>query len=126
MGLRAIGPLTASKALADQFLNKRSKEQWSQVKMLPPEEQVSVGLTMNQHQAIIAKIVDVVIRHAGCFHVHPKPNLDTMQCAKVIVELLVLFYHAGLAEFLGFQLQQAYSLEPEQVMQFFKLFDSLW
>lgn len=48
-----------------------------------------------------------------------------MQCAKIIVEMLVLIYHAGFSDYLGHYFSQAYSMDAIQVSAFFTLFEGL-
>ena len=62
--------------------------------------------------AIISKIIEVSTLSAGAFHLQPKQTLDTMQCAKIVVEMLVLIHFAGFTEYLTHYFQKAYGLEP--------------
>lgn len=129
MGLRAIGPNSQdakARVLADVFLNKRSKEQWQLAAMLTPDVQNSSGiLPQSRHEAVVAKIIEMIASSAGVFHLQPKSNLESMQCAKVIVELLVLVYHAGFSEYLAHYFSQAFGLDASQIQAFFTLFEGL-
>ena len=53
----------------------------------------------------------------------PKQTIDTMQCAKIVVELLVLVHFAGFTEYLTHYFKKAYGLEPGQTEAFIALFN---
>jgi hypothetical protein len=46
-----------------------------------------------------------------------------MQCAKIVVELLVLVHFAGFTEYLTHYFKKAYGLEPGQTEAFIALFN---